>query len=135
MRERWTRLVFAHRINDALAACLTRIRTEAIAHLRHRSDVRRVELVHLVDVAEDRVQVLHHAGTLLGGEVEVREVGDVADVFFGDLHSLLLDFLLSAGTNVIRCTTSFPTSRLIPARYCGKKLVSSFCQPRSGTIT
>src|SRR3954470_16488634 len=59
------------------------------------------------------------------------QVGDIRNVFFGDLH----DFFESAVVKIIRSITCSPTKRFIPAMYCGTKLPSSFCQPRLGTMT
>src|SRR3990172_7141310 len=55
-------------------------------HLRHGLDLARVELVQLVDVAQDGVELLAHALDFLRRQLEVRQRRHVLHVFAGNLH-------------------------------------------------
>jgi hypothetical protein len=57
---------------------------KGLGDLRHRPDRADIELVELRDIAEDGGEVARHGGQLCGGEFEVGEVGDVADLVQGD---------------------------------------------------
>ena len=47
-----------------------------------------VQFIQLVDVGQDAVQVGGHAARFLFGQLQVRQIGDVSDFLFGDLHAV-----------------------------------------------
>ena len=92
MRERFAQSferILAPRIGEARAARFIRIDAKAVGDLRHRRDILSIQFVEKIDVAEDRVQIPQHARALRFGQFEIGQVGNVDNVFFGNLHKAL----------------------------------------------
>jgi len=69
----------------------SRGRIHTAGTLRHRLDVAGVELIELIDVAEDGIQIAHHSRALFLSEFEVGQRRHVPDVFVFDLQRIIKD--------------------------------------------
>src|SRR5439155_26692540 len=72
--------------SKALAAFVRFVYAIAIGDLRHWRNVFGIECVQRIYMPENRVQISDHAGALLCAQLKVSEIGDIADVFFGNFH-------------------------------------------------
>ena len=84
MRQAGLQLVRTKRVLVTLGLGFS-LSAVASSDLGHRFDIGGVEFVQAVDVFEDRVEVLEEASGLGLGEFEVGEIGDVLNVFLGNL--------------------------------------------------
>src|SRR5262249_50721057 len=65
-------------------ACRFASRAITAQHLRHGWHIICVQLIQSANIFQDGVQVLDETRALLGGQLEVSEIGDVEDVLFSN---------------------------------------------------